>query len=406
MTKLGIIVHNVLRFLAVLLIGVLLGTFYHQPIMRWLTGSYLVNLHFLDTSTAIEATPAQYQSLSKPFWQAWGLIEQNHYSAPIDKSLMIHRAIKGLVTATNDPYSRYLTPVERAIADEDMSDEYVGIGVYIDVRKAYPSITGVMPDSPAAVAGLRVGDVLVAVNGQDIHALDPIVVITMVRGKPNTRVMLGILRGERAERIDLAIVRQRVDRPMMISKWLANRIYCIKLHRFGVGVGGQVHADLLTAIKQNPNGIILDVRGNPGGSRDEVLRVISEFINSGVLMIERYADGKQVIHKAKLGGLALKIPLIVLVDGLSASAAEVLAASIQDHKRGKIVGTETYGKGSVQAGFDLENDSGRLMISYALWLTPTHQNLSKRGVIPDVIVDSAQSDPDEVLLMAQRMFSS
>lgn len=395
------------KYMTILLLGIIIGVVYQQKITRLLTGSYLVGIFAIDTSAAISTTPAEYKNIAEPFWQAWSLLEHNHYNAPFNQALMIQKAIKGLTTVTQDPYTRYLNPAERELADAELSGEYVGIGVFIDVSKSHPIITEVMPDSPAISAGIQKGDVIVTVNGKNIGDLDSFAIISMVRGKQNTKVTLGILRDKLTQPIAIIVERKRIERPMLSSKWLDNKIYYIKLNQFGIGVAKNMHDSLQKILVENPQGIIVDVRGNPGGIRKEVLDIGSEFIGSGELMIEQYADKKQVIHYASSGGIALNIPLAVLVDAGSASASEVFAAAIQDHKRGKIIGTKTYGKGSVQAGFNLKDDFGRVMISYALWLTPNKKSISKHGVTPDIEVKpSKKVDTDQAIMIAQQVINT
>jgi carboxyl-terminal processing protease len=345
-------------------------------------------------STSTQDAHAGLQTLFQPFWQAWDLVHQEYVDQPVDDTKLMEGAIKGMMDSLGDPHSGYWTPKETNDAQMAMQGEYDGIGALVDVRGDYLTITKPMPGYPAEQAGLLPGDQITAVDGQDMTGQDPdLVRLTKVMGVAGTQVRLTILREGLDKPFDVTITRAHIVVPSVTSKMLEGNIAYIQVTIFGDNTTQDFHDQLAQLMAQNPSGLILDLRDNGGGYLDSGIAVASEFIGEGVIVYERYGDGTQVPHNAIAGGLATSpsIPLVVLVNGYTASASEIVSGAIQDTGRGKLVGELTYGKGSVQNWNPLE-DGGTARVTIAKWLTPNGTAINKVGLTPDVVVPLTNED--------------
>ena len=337
-------------------------------------------------------TPANLQSQFAPFWQAWNLVHQNYVDQPVDNTKLVQGAITGMMNALGDPHSGYSTPLETTDLNNSLSGAFDGIGAYVDTKGAYLTITDTIPGYPAAQAGLQSGDQIIAVNGQDVTGIDPdIVRLTKVMGPAGTSVQLTVQRTGIDKPLEFTITRAHIVIPFVTSKMLGNKIAYIQITQFGDTAASDFHSQLSQLMAQNPAGLVLDLRNNPGGYLNAAVSIASEFIDHGVIVSEKDSNGAITPYNATTGGLATSIPLVVLVNGNSASASEILSGAIQDDGRGKLVGELTYGKGSVQEYFPL-SDGGLARITVAKWLTPSGRAIDKIGLTPDQVVPITQAD--------------
>ena len=337
-------------------------------------------------------TPANLQSQFASFWQAWNLVHQNYVDQPVDNTKLVQGAITGMMNALGDPHSGYSTPLETTDLNNSLSGAFDGIGAYVDTRGAYLTITDTIPGYPAAQAGLQSGDQIIAVNGQDVTGIDPdIVRLTKVMGPAGTSVQLTVQRTGVDKPLEFTITRAHIVIPFVTSKMLGNKIGYIQITQFGDTAASDFHSQLSQLMAQNPAGLVLDLRNNPGGYLNAAVAIASEFIDHGVITSEKNSNGTITPYNATTGGLATSIPLVVLVNGNSASASEILSGAIQDDGRGKLVGELTYGKGSVQEYFPL-SDGGLARITVAKWLTPSGRAIDKIGLTPDQVVPITQAD--------------
>ena len=337
-------------------------------------------------------TPTDLQSQFAPFWQAWDLVHQNYVDQPVDETKLVQGAIRGMMDALGDPHTGYWTPQETTDAAMSMQGEYDGIGAYVDTRGDYLTITKPISGYPAEQAGLQMGDQIIAVDGTDVTGMDPdLVRMTKVMGPAGTDVHLTIRRAGVDQPLEFTLTRAHIVIPSVTSKMLDNNIAYIQLTVFGDNTTSDFHDQLSQLMAQHPSGIILDLRDNGGGYLDAGVSVASEFIDSGVILYEQYGDGSRTDYPAVSGGLATTIPLVVLVNGNTASASEIVSGAIQDDGRGKLVGVLTYGKGSVQNWIPL-SDGGMARITIAKWLTPNGRTIDKIGLTPDVVVTMTQDD--------------
>jgi len=345
-------------------------------------------------STSIDqgGTPADLQAQFAPFWQAWDLVKNNFVDQPVDNTKLVEGAINGMMNALGDPHTGYWTPQETTDANNAMKGAYDGIGAYVDTRGAYLTITSTIPGYPAEKAGLQSGDQIIAVDGQDVTGIDPdLVRMTKVMGTAGTDVHLTVQRVNVDKPLEFTITRAHIVIPSVTSKMLDNKIAYIQITVFGDTTANDFHNQLNDLMAQNPSGMILDLRNNGGGYLDSGIAVASEFIDHGVIVTEQDSNGTKTPNDAIQGGLATTIPLVVLVNGNTASASEIVSGAIQDDGRGKLVGVLTYGKGSVQNWFPL-SDGGTARVTIAKWLTPNGRTIDKLGLTPDVVVEMTQED--------------
>jgi len=338
-------------------------------------------------------TPADLVPLFAPFWEAWTIVHQQYVDQPVDNSKLMQGAITGMVNALGDAHSNYWTPQVYQDNTNFLQGQYAGIGAYVDTSGKLLTITKPIAGSPAEKAGLQKGDQIIKVDGNDITNLDAESVRQKVLGTPGSVVTLTILRPGVDAPFDVKITRATIVVPSVTSKMLPNDIAYLQIFDFGQTTSQDFHDQLKALMAKNPKGIILDLRDNGGGYLDTAISVASEFIPKGVIVYEQSGDGTKKSYQATSGGLATgNIPLVVLVNGYSASASEIVSGAIQDTGRGKLVGEKTYGKGTVQLVIPLNNNQGAMHITVARWLTPKGRQIDKIGLTPDVAATLTAAD--------------
>ena len=337
-------------------------------------------------------TPTQYKELFKPFWEAWQIVKDQYVDQPVDEQKMMQGAIRGMLESLGDPHTSYMDPDEYRQANLPMDGEYEGIGAWVDTTGDYVKIVSPMPGSPAEKAGLKANDIIIKVDGEDMTGIDGNLVLRRILGPAGTDVTLTIQREGLDAPFDVTITRAKIIIPSVEGKMLDGNIAYIQLFTFGEKTTGELKTKLRELMAQNPKGLILDLRNNGGGYLNTAIEVVSQFIDKGVVMYEEYGNGQRKTFQALPGGLATKIPLVVLVNEGTASASEITAGAIQDYGRGVLVGVTTYGKGSVQNWIPLENNQGAVRVTIARWLTPKERQISKIGLKPDVEVPLTEED--------------
>jgi carboxyl-terminal processing protease len=337
-------------------------------------------------------TPADLQNRFAPFWEAWNIVHEKYVDQPLDDTKLMRGAINGMVRALDDPHSSYMDPVTYEMFQTPLSGELEGIGAEVEQAGDYVRIVSPIPGSPAEAIGIKPGDLIVKVDDTDITGMDYLLVVKMVRGAAGTKVHLTIQREGESKLLEFDIVRAKITLPSVESKMLDGKVAYVKINDFGEKTTDELKAQLRDMLAQKPTGLVLDLRGNPGGYLDTGIAVASEFISDGVVVSERFGDGTEKSYNALSGGLATQIPLVVLIDKGSASASEIVAGAIQDTKRGTIVGETSYGKGSVQTLVPLSGDNGVVRVTIAHWLTPQGRSINKLGITPDVAVTLTDAD--------------
>ncbi len=339
------------------------------------------------------AIPKELETLFAPFWETWKLVHDQYVDQPVDDTLMMRGAIRGMLESLGDPHTSYMDPQEFEQTNVSLQGEYEGIGAWVDITGEYLKIISPMPGSPAEKAGLKPGDVIIKVDGEDMTGVSGDLVLQRVLGPAGTDVTLTVQREETPEPFDVTITRSKINMPSAKGEMLKDNIAYVQVFIFGEKTMPELRSALKELLPQNPKGLILDLRGNGGGYLNTAIDLLSEFIpGRPVVMYEEFGDGTRKEFKTSRGGMATEIPLVVLVDGGSASASEIVAGAIQDLGRGKLVGQTTFGKGSVQNWIPLENNQGAVRVTIARWLTPNGRQIHKVGLEPDVVVDLTEED--------------
>lgn len=378
----------------------------------------------------IGATPADEQASQRMvdfslFWQVWQSLAANYLDkSALDAQKMVYGAIAGMVSALDDPYTVFLTPQENKEAKDELGGQFEGIGAQLGIKEKRIIVVAPLSGMPAQKAGIKAGDTILKVDGEDTITWSLPKAVSKIRGPKGTTVTLTILREDNDEPFDVAIVRDTI----LVSsvKWERLRVMCevesgkceiianecpdcigvayLELSRFG----DNTQAEWEQAVNEiaglncgsynvNCRGVILDLRNNPGGYLQGSVYIASEFLEKGVVVIQEHSDGSQKTLSVNRRGKLLNVPLIVLVNKGSASASEIVAGSLKTNKRAKLVGETTFGKGSVQETEDLQGGAG-LHITVARWLLPDRSHLNGVGVEPDVIIEGVKDEGADVQL--------
>jgi len=333
------------------------------------------------------ATPGEMQTLFVPFWEAWNIVHAQFVNQPVDDVALMRGAIKGMMDALGDKQTFYMDPIVYQTETSSLQGGYEGIGAYVDTDGDYLTIISPIAGSPAEKAGLLPGDKVIAIDGVDMTGVGPEQARLKVLGPAGTTVTLKVAREGESEPMEFVIIRARIDIKSAEGKMLENGIAYIDINTFGDNTTAELRATLETLMKENPSGIIIDLRNNPGGYLHTSVEVASEFIDKGVILFEEYGDGRRDAYNASGNGQATDLPIVVLINKGSASASEILAGALQDYGRARLVGVQSYGKGSVQQWVPLSNDQGAARVTIAKWLTPTERAIDGIGLTPDVIVE-------------------
>lgn len=336
-----------------------------------------------------------------PYWEAWRLVRERYVDRKaVDTKIMTEGSIRGMLAYLGDiGHTIYLTAQEFAQQQKNIAGELDGIGARLTVRKGKLTVVQTFPNSPARQAGLLPGDVFQEVAGKNVQASSLQKVVELVRGPPGTTVQLRMLRPGHAEPLKFTVRREKLSVPDVTWHLLPGApIAHIAILEFGNQADAQLKAALTAAKEQGAKALIVDVRGNPGGLKEQAVAVTSEFLKSGDIFQEQDADGKRVAVAVKEGGIATEIPICVLIDQGTASSAEILAGAVQDHERGKLVGTRTFGTGTILQPF-LLSDGSVILLAVREWLTPKGRVIWHQGIEPDIEVtlpeDAAILLPEE-----------
>lgn len=358
--------------------------------------------------------------------EAWDALEMNFYGDLPEAELRNYGAIRGLIESYNDPYTFFLEPKPHELEHDQLQGRFGGIGAQIEATDAGYALLP-MFEQPAELAGIVGGDVLVQVDDTPISLEMPVDdVVTLIRGPVDTEVTLVVSHTISAEESEaepalvegahetrtFTVTRAEIQTPSMDWRLLPAeelpegaadaQIGYIEHRLFSDRSPQEMEAALEDLRAEGADRIILDLRGNPGGYVNSVVSIADMLLDAGVVMTEKRADGADRVFKSDKNPLAGDIPLVVIVDGASASASEILAGSLQDRGRALLVGEKTFGKGSVQIIYELPDESS-MHITNAVWLTPDGHEINGKGLLPDVVIEPG-SDPlpqavDQVLLL-------
>lgn len=351
-------------------------------------------LPFVSTPTTEQqaATPGDLQNLFIPFWEAWNIVHNQYVDQPVDDVALMQGAIRGMMDALGDQQTFYMDLEVYEHQATQLQGSYEGIGAYVDLKGDYLTIISPIEGSPAEAAGLQPGDKVIAIDGEDMTGVPPEEARSRILGPEGSQVMLTVAREGEQTPLEFTITRAKIVMHSAEGRMLEDGIGYLDINLFGDQTSAELRQTLDELLAQNPKGLIIDLRNNPGGYLATAVEVTSEFIDKGVILYEKFGDGRLEEHKALGNGRATRIPLVVLVNEGSASASEILAGALQDYGLAKLVGVQTYGKGSVQILQSLSNNQGAARVTIAKWLTPNERAIDHVGLIPDVIVEMTEED--------------
>jgi carboxyl-terminal processing protease len=312
-----------------------------------------------------------------------------YYNGKINDNTLVSGAIKGMTNSLNDPYTVFMDENEsKQFNTEIQGQNYVGIGIQVGDDNNKITVEGVFVGSPAEKAGIKVGDVIEKVNGVAYTGNDLNKAVSNMKGKVNTDVTITINRAGKS--FDVKATRENVTYSTVTGQMINNKIGYISISMFDENTGKNFDNELAELQKEGMKGLILDLRDNGGGLLDQSASVASNFIEKGktiVYTVDKYNE-KDVTTSD--GGSAIGMPLMVLVNGNTASASEILSGALKDYKAGTLIGEKTFGKGIVQQTFDT-GDNTQLKVTIAKWYTPLGENINHKGFVPDVVVQYPQA---------------
>lgn len=338
------------------------------------------------------------------FWQVYDLINQR-FVGTLDQAKAVEGATSGLVASLGDPFSVYLPAQAKKDLDAELSGQFEGIGAELTLKDGLITVVAPLDSSPAAAAGLKASDVIIKINDKSTESMSLDDAVATIRGPKGTTVTLEVSRPKIANSIKLVITRDSIKVKSVDSKMLDGGIGFIELRQFSDDTVDLVKQGVADIAAHNPKALIIDLRNDPGGYLDDVAPIAGEFIAPNVVVKERYKDGRTDQIRSTSAPVLPNTPIYILVNGGSASAAEILAGALQDYKRATLVGQKTFGKGSVQDIIPLKNGTA-LRLTIAEWLTPNDRQISKKGIDPDVVVEGDKTtDADPVLAKALELIS-
>ncbi len=334
------------------------------------------------------------------FWEAMGLLYRDFYGELPTAKEATYNAIRGVVNQLDDPNTSFLTPEEANLFRTNIAGSFEGIGSRVEWDEEFDTLRINEPfeNQPAWNAGLRRGDLVLAVDGESLVGSNLTEAVNKVRGPKGSVVVLTVLRineenPESSEPYDVEVTRDRIETPTIATDTLGadNNIAYIKLNTFNQNAGELVRQAVDDALQRNASGLIFDLRGNSGGLLREAVKVTNIFVEDTDVLIERFSDDREEIYRTTEAAATTELPMVVLVNEGSASASEIVAGALQDHERALLVGTVTYGKGSVQLPHTLEG-GGIIRVTVARWYTPADRTIDGAGLQPDVTVEISEED--------------
>ncbi len=323
--------------------------------------------------------------------EAWDIIVEEYVEKDrIDVDSLAEAAIRGMVEALEDPYTAYLDPEAYELSLADIEGRYEGIGAAVGVREGQITIIAPFADSPAAAAGIKAGDIILEIDDRPTSGMSLVEAAAFVRGPRGTTVRLLILHQGETEPEEIEVVRDEILLTSVHFEMMGDIAY-INITRFTEQTNDELSPVLLSVGQQEARGIILDLRSNPGGLLGAVIDVTSRFLSDGVVLTVVDNEGGRETHQVTYQEVTTGLPMVVLVDGFSASGSEVLAGALQDHARAIVAGTTTFGKGSVNKLYQLQDGSG-LYITIARWYTPSGRLIEGQGIVPDYELELTGED--------------
>lgn len=337
------------------------------------------------------------------YWDVWRRVQEKYIDKPVSDETLFYGSIEGLLASLKDPYSVFLKPKDAKRFSQDLAGSFSGIGAELGLKKDIIVIIAPLPESPAEKVGIKAGDKILEVDGADTSGWTLDEAVSRIRGQKGTTVRLKIWRESFEKPQDFSIVRDTIVIKSLTWKMIdgegkddpAGKIVYMKLSHFNEDTVDLFEQAVREIVLKNPMALILDVRNNPGGFLDTAVRLSSEWIPKGKIVVEKFSSGRTEVYNSIGKHRLSNMRTVVLVNQGSASATEILAGALQDYGKAAVVGSEkTFGKGSVQDYEQLPDGSG-LKITVAEWLTPKGRHINKNGVMPDKLITIPENTPAE-----------
>jgi len=353
-----------------------------------LIGGAILSCHLLAAFTPSDTIPPNAEPHSRLMAEAWNTIERVYVNRnAVNPQLMTYGAISGMVDSLGDTgHSRFLPPEVVKQEHNFSRGKLEGIGAEVQMKNKQVVIVAPLDDSPAQRSGLKPGDVILKVNGEDVSGLPLEQVVSRILGPPGSTVKLNILNPNTGRTVDVDIVRARIT--LHSVDWLrlpGTTVAHVRIVAFNKGTTKDLQKALMEIQREGLTGFILDLRSNPGGLLDEAVATASQFLGSGNVMLEKNAAGKVKPVPVQEGGIALAMPMAVLINGGTSSGAEIVAGALQDPHRAALIGEKTFGTGTLLESFSL-SDGSALMLAIEEWLTPAGRVIWHQGISPDVVL--------------------
>lgn len=373
----------------------------------WFVGSKGYEVEFQGSSSRVPKVQIVNQETKRlpqtidfsVFWKVWDTLEDRHVDRPFDPQQLLYGALKGLAEAVGDPYTAFLPPPENKEVQDNLNGRYEGIGAELGIRDELLTIISPLDGSPAEAAGVKPGDVVLEIDGEETAALNLNEAVSKIRGPAETAVVLTLLRDgdeEIREPFPVEIIRQQITIKSVSWEQKDDGIAYIRVARFGEATNtdwDRVVDEIVNNQSSITKAIILDVRSNSGGYLQASIHIASEFTNTGVIVYEEFGDGQRREFKSDHQGRLTMLPVVVLINGGSASASEILAGALRDLKGSQLVGEQSFGKGTVQDAIEFI-DGSSIHVTIARWLTPNGDNIDDAGLAPAVVVERTEEELD------------
>lgn len=325
------------------------------------------------------------------YWEVWNKLKSNYVDTNrLSDQDLFYGSLRGLAAATEDPYTVFMDPEEAKEFADDLTGSFEGIGAEIGFRHDIPTVISPLDGMPAQKAGLMPGDKIYAVNSEPTIGLSLNAIVRKIRGPKDTDVVLTIIRGQESPQ-DITITRSVIVTKSVKSEMRSDGLFLIKISSFNADTENLFNEAIKEILLENPRGIILDLRNNPGGYLETAVTLASEWVEEGPLVAEQFNNNRRSEYPAHGRARLANFPTVVLVNAGSASASEILAGALRDYKKATIIGEKTYGKGSVQSLSDLKGGA-TLKITVAKWLTPAGDYINDSGLEPNMIVEMNMDD--------------
>jgi len=372
----------------ILLVSILAATIFY--------GGFYFGKNKQESSRSLAYSPEVENSDENPldfnlYWEVWDNVRNNYVDkVKMNDRDMFYGSLKGIAESTGDPYTIFMDPKEAKEFSDDLAGTFEGIGAEIGMRNEITTIIAPLDGTPAQKAGLRAGDKIYAVDNSPTIGLTVTEVVKKIRGEKGTKVTLTIIRGEEKP-FDIEITRGVIVVKSVTTEMRKDGIYVIRISNFNNDTENLFNKAVNDIIQKKPKGIILDLRNNPGGYLDTSIKIASEWIESGPIVAEQLNDNRRNEYPANGFARLKDFKTVILINGGSASASEILAGALRDYKKATLIGETTYGKGSVQTLQDL-SDGSTLKVTIAKWLTPAGDSIDEKGINPDIKIELTSND--------------